>query len=40
MPDQVLPIVDPITGNICKYVWKTDLMSTKPYWEGWFKGLT
>ena len=22
------------------FVWRTDLKSTKPYWEEWFKGLT
>lgn len=39
MPDQVIPEVDHSTG-VTKYVWRTDLMATKPYWEGWFKGLT
>jgi hypothetical protein len=39
MPDQVVPKVEEATG-ITKYVWRTDLMVTKPYWEGWFKGLT
>lgn len=39
MPDQVLAKTDEATG-ITKYVWRTDLMATKPYWEGWFKGLT
>ncbi len=23
-----------------RYVWRTDLLATKPFWEGWFKGLT
>lgn len=22
------------------YVWRTDLLKTKEYWEGWFKGLS
>jgi hypothetical protein len=26
--------------GIEKYVWRTDLMASKPYWEGWFKDLT
>lgn len=39
MPDQVVPKVDSATG-ITKYVWRTDLMATKDYWESWFKGLT
>mmetsp|Transcript_29508 Transcript_29508/g.28662 ORF Transcript_29508/g.28662 Transcript_29508/m.28662 type:complete len:171 (-) Transcript_29508:22-534(-) len=39
MPDQVIPVTDPIT-NATKYVWRTDLMGTKPYWESWFKGLS
>ena len=39
MPDQVTPITDHNTG-VTKYVWRTDLMATKPFWEGWFKGLT
>ena len=39
MPDQVIPKVDEATG-ITKYVWRTDLMATKPYWESWFTGLT
>jgi protein phosphatase methylesterase 1 len=39
MPDQVVPKIDPTTGNFT-FVWRTDLMATKEYWEGWFKGLT
>mmetsp|Transcript_1702 Transcript_1702/g.1162 ORF Transcript_1702/g.1162 Transcript_1702/m.1162 type:complete len:123 (+) Transcript_1702:454-822(+) len=34
-----MPRADPHTGAI-KYIWRTDLMGTKPYWEGWFKGLS
>lgn len=39
MPDQVVPQTDEATG-VTKYVWRTDLMATKAYWESWFKGLT
>ena len=39
MPDQVVPVTDENTG-ITKYVWKTDLLASKDYWESWFKGLT
>ena len=39
MPSQVVPEIDEVTG-LTKYVWRTDLMATKPYWESWFKGLT
>lgn len=35
MPSQV--IQDESTGN---YVWRTDLMATKPFWTEWFNGLT
>ncbi len=38
MPHQVVSKTDE-SGNT-KYVWRTDLMASKPYWEGWFKGLT
>lgn len=38
MPHQVVSKADE-QGNT-KYVWRTDLMATKAYWEGWFKGLT
>jgi protein phosphatase methylesterase 1 len=38
MPSQVKLITD--SSGIKKYVWRTDLMASKPYWEGWFKGLT
>jgi hypothetical protein len=38
MPHQVVSKTDD-AGNT-KYVWRTDLMASKPYWEGWFKGLT
>lgn len=23
-----------------EYIWRTDLLSSKPYWESWFKGLS
>lgn len=39
MPDQVIEHKDLVTGTT-KYIWRTDLMATKPYWESWFKGLT
>ena len=39
MPPQVVGKVDECTG-ITKYVWRTDLLATKSYWEGWFVGLT
>ena len=39
MPKQVKPIVDKPTG-ITKYVWRTNLMATQPYWVQWLKGLT
>ena len=39
MPDQVYAVTDPTTG-VTTYKWKTDLMASKPYWEGWFKGLS
>jgi protein phosphatase methylesterase 1 len=39
MPSQVIAKVNEATG-ITKYVWRTDLLATKPYWEQWFKGLT
>ena len=32
-------VVDVPTG-LTKYVWRTNLMATKPYWEEWFSGLT
>lgn len=32
-------LVSSPTGN-GKYIWKTDLMSTKPWWEEWFKGMS
>jgi protein phosphatase methylesterase 1 len=32
-------VEDPAT-KLKKYVWRTDLLATKQYWEGWFKGLT
>lgn len=34
-----MPKVDEATG-VTKYVWKTDLLASKAYWESWFKGLT
>ena len=39
MPAQVVEQVDKPTG-LKKYVWRTDLLKTMPFWEGWFKGLT
>lgn len=39
MPPQVVSHIDEVTG-ITKYVWRTDLLATKAYWEGWFNGLT
>ena len=39
MPPQVVGKIDDATG-VTKYVWRTDLLATKPYWETWFKGLT
>lgn len=39
MPDQVIAKTNEQIGQV-KYVWRTDLMATKPYWEEWFKGLT
>jgi protein phosphatase methylesterase 1 len=38
MPHQVVSKSD--DSGSTKYVWRTDLMASKPYWEGWFKGLT
>ena len=38
MPDQVVEKVDE-NGNKM-YVWRTDLLASKPYWTDWFKGLT
>ena len=34
-----MPMQEIATG-ITKFTWRTNLMATKPYWEGWFKGLT
>ncbi|KIV89121.1 hypothetical protein PV10_08720 [Exophiala mesophila] len=28
------------TNNASKYVWRTDLAATKPFWENWFVGLS
>jgi protein phosphatase methylesterase 1 len=39
MPHQVVSKTDQASG-VTKYVWRTNLMASKPYWEGWFKGLT
>lgn len=39
MPDQVLQVHDQATGAD-KFVWKTDLLASKAYWEDWFRGLT
>ena len=38
MPDQVVEKTD-ANGNKT-YVWRTDLLASKPYWVEWFKGLT
>lgn len=39
MPAQVRAVVDKPTG-LTKYVWRTDLLATQQYWQGWFRGLT
>ena len=39
MPAQVVKVTDQATG-LDKYVWRTDLLATKQYWEQWFKDLT
>ena len=39
MPPQVVEKINVETGVIT-YVWRTDLLATKPYWVSWFKGLT
>lgn len=39
MPDQVLQVHDQATGAD-RFVWKTDLLASKAYWEDWFRGLT
>ena len=39
MPKQVVAVTDKPTG-LTKYVWRTNLMASKPYWTQWFKGLT
>ena len=39
MPDQVV-IKHDATHGIDKYVWKTDLLASKDFWESWFKDLT
>lgn len=38
MPSQVLPVTS--ADGVTKYVWRTNLMATKPYWIEWFTGLT
>jgi protein phosphatase methylesterase 1 len=38
MPSQVVPVT--AADGITRYVWRTDLMATKPYWVEWFTGLT
>lgn len=38
MPGQVV-LKETEDGNK-KYVWRTDLLGSKPYWVDWFKGLT
>jgi protein phosphatase methylesterase 1 len=35
----VIEVQDQKTGK-GKFVWRTDLMATKPYWVEWFTGLT
>jgi pimeloyl-ACP methyl ester carboxylesterase len=32
--------VQPPPNNNIYYVWKTDLSSSQPYWEGWYSGLS
>lgn len=39
MPAQVVETIDKPTG-LTKYVWRTDLMASRPYWTEWFSGLT
>ncbi len=39
MPHQVVAKQEEKSGQT-KYVWRTDLLATKTYWEGWFRGLT
>lgn len=31
---------DPSARPGGKQVWRTDLLGTEPYWEGWYKGLS
>jgi protein phosphatase methylesterase 1 len=38
MPAQVK--AKKIGDNNSKLVWKTDLLASKPYWNGWFQGLS
>lgn len=38
MPSQV--IEQKAEDGSVKYVWRTDLLATKAFWEDWFKGLT
>ena len=38
MPSQVMPVT--AADGITRYVWRTDLMATKPYWVEWFTGLS
>ena len=39
MPAQVTEVTDAPTG-LKKYVWRTDLLAHKPYWQSWFENLT
>jgi len=39
MPAQVMEVTDAPTG-LKKYVWRTDLLAHKPYWQSWFENLT
>ena len=39
MPAQVKEVIDGPTG-LAKYVWRTDLLASMPYWPEWFEGLT
>ena len=39
MPAQVVEVADEKRGG-SKFVWRTDLMATKPFWVEWFTGLT
>ena len=41
VPSQLMPIDDPNGLSASKfYVWRTDLLTSEPHWEGWFSGLS